>query len=203
MNGGKQLELVSVEDYLAGELRSDIKHEYLGGYVHAMAGGTLSHNRVATNLTGLLHSQLRGKPCEVFNSDTKVRVDLAGHLRFFYPDGMVVCESGDPDLTYQDKPTLLAEVQSVSTRRTDLIEKRDAYFTLASLNYYLLIEPDEPRVVVFRRDGDNFVAEAYEGLEAVVPLPAIECELKLAELYERVDFESAKREEAQLKHRES
>jgi Uma2 family endonuclease len=197
MTAAKHLELVSIDDYLAGELRSEVKHEYLGGYVHANAGASNAHNRVAVNLTGLLHSQLRGKRYEAYNSDTKVRIELPRHTRFCYPDCMVVCESNDPAASFQENPVLLAEVLSTATRRTDLVEKRDAYFTLPSLEYYLLIEPVEPKVIMHRRDGDYFVAEVYEGLDAVLPLPVIECELALADLYERVDFAGAKIEEEQ------
>src|SRR5699024_10628703 len=89
----KKSELISVEEYLSGELVSDVKHEYLGGYVYAMAGGSNVHNRIAVALQGSLYAQLRGKPCEPFNSDTKVRVQRKNHTRFYYPDGMVVCES--------------------------------------------------------------------------------------------------------------
>ncbi len=198
MTAAKQPNLISIDDYLAGELRSQLKHEYLGGYVHAMAGATNSHNLVATNLTGHLYSQLRGKPCAAYNSDTKVRIKLPTHTRFCYPDCMVVCEPSSAGLTYHDKPVLLAEVHSISTRRIDFAEKSDAYLTLPSLQYYLLIEPAEARVVIHRREADCFVAEVYEGLDAVVPLPQIECELSLAALYERVDFTAAQREEAQL-----
>jgi hypothetical protein len=40
---------ISVDDYLAGELISEVKHEYLGGEVHAMAGASNRHNKVAMN----------------------------------------------------------------------------------------------------------------------------------------------------------
>jgi Uma2 family endonuclease len=183
------LELVSVEDYLAGELRSDLKHEYLDGYVYVMAGARNVHNRVAGAFYGSLHAQLRGKPCEPFNSDTKVRVRLAAHTRFYYPDGTVVCEPNPAGETFQDKPVVIAEVVSEATRRIDEGEKREAYLAIPTLMAYLLIETDRPRVVMHRRVEDGFVAETYEGVDAVLPLAAIEAELPLAELYERVDFE--------------
>jgi hypothetical protein len=52
MSPAQKLNLVSVEDYLAGELRSPIKHEYLGGVVYAMAGARNMHNVIATNIIG-------------------------------------------------------------------------------------------------------------------------------------------------------
>ena len=63
MTAAEKLELVSVDDYLAGELNSTIKHEYLGGMVYAMAGARNAHNVIATNVVGVLHARLRGKKC--------------------------------------------------------------------------------------------------------------------------------------------
>lgn len=76
MTKPKKLELVSVEDYLADELTSGIKHEYLGSFVYAMAGARTVHHQIATNATIAIGNQLRGKKCQVFSSDTKVRAHL-------------------------------------------------------------------------------------------------------------------------------
>ena len=188
MAGSRPFKLISIDDYLASELVSDIKHEYLGGYVYAMAGARNVHNRLAGNFFALLFAQLRGKPCEPFNSDTKVRLERGSFPRFYYPDGMVVCEPNDPQDTFQDRPVVIAEVVSESTRRTDEGEKREAYQTIPTLDVYMVIETDSPRVTVHRRTAEGFVIELVEGLDAVIPLDTIEAELPLRELYERVEF---------------
>ena len=177
-------DLISVADYLAGELESPIKHEYLGGVVYAMAGAKNRHNIVATNCLVALGSQLRGKPCRALNSDTKVRVRSRLQTRFYYPDASVVCLSDPADQSYQDLPVVLAEVISESTRRTDEVEKLDAYLTIPSLEVYLLIEPEQPRVVVHRRGDQGFVREVVKGVDAVIPLPDVGAELALRDLYE-------------------
>jgi Uma2 family endonuclease len=61
---------ISIEDYLAGEELAETKHEFLGGTVHAMVGGTNDHAAVAANAVVALGSRLRGKPCRPFGSDT-------------------------------------------------------------------------------------------------------------------------------------
>jgi Uma2 family endonuclease len=196
MSAAKPIELISVEDYLAGEALARRKHEYSAGRVYAMAGARNVHNRIAVSLIAALGSKLRGRPCEPFNSDTKVRVRMPTHTRFYYPDAMVVCEPNSPDDVYQDRPTVIAEVISSATRRVDEGEKRDAYLSIATLSAYLLIETSAPRVVAFERTRDGgFVEHVYEGLDAVVPLPAVGISLPLAELYERVDFDAAAAEE--------
>jgi Uma2 family endonuclease len=178
--------LVSVEDYLEGELTAAEKHEYLGGMVYAMAGATNAHNRIATNALGILHAQLRGKKCQPFNSDTKVRVLLPTHTRFYYPDAMVVCRQNPADEHFQDEPAVIIEVISESTRRTDGQEKREAYLAIPSLRAYLLIESNAPEVVVWRRASQGFAREVHAGREAVIELPEIEARLPLGEVYEGI-----------------
>ena len=188
MTAVKKIELISVDDYLAGELVSLVKHEYTGGYVYAMAGARNVHNTIAGAFFGALYAKLRGRPCQPFNSDTKVRVRLPTHTRFYYPDGMIICEPNPADDTFQDRPVVVAEVVSDATRRIDEGEKREAYLTIPTLSTYLLIETDRPRVVVHQRTDSGFVASLYEGMDAVIPLEAIDASLALADLYERVDF---------------
>ena len=101
---------------------------------------------------------------------------------------MVVCRENPRDDSFQDKPSVLIEVLSKKTRRIDEGEKKDAYLTIPSLSVYMLIEQDVPEIVVYRRTGEEFVREVYEGLEAVVPLAEIETELPLSEVYDRIEF---------------
>lgn len=189
MTALKRPEVVSVEEYLAGEELAEKKHEYLGGAVHAMAGAGNRHNDIAGNAFAFLHGKLRGKPCQPFNSDTKVRIEYPDHVRFYYPDAMVVCQKNPDSDHFQNLPVVVIEVLSESTRRTDLGEKRDAYLTIPSLKVLLLVEADSPQVILYRRKPEGgFSSELHEGLDAVIPLPEIEAELALAEIYERVEF---------------
>jgi hypothetical protein len=82
MSAFKKLSPISVEDYLAGELVSPVKHEYLGGVVYAMAGARNAHNLIAGNVLIALGGRLRGRPCRPYNSDTKIRIRLPHHVRF-------------------------------------------------------------------------------------------------------------------------
>lgn len=184
--------LLTVEEYLVREETADVRHEYLGGYVYAMAGGSTAHARISTDVVASFGSQLRGKPCEAFTSDLKVRVRLATHTRFYYPDAMVVCDANAGDSSFQDRPVVIVEVLSDSTRRTDEGEKREAYLTIPTLRAYLLVEQDSAAVRVYRRVGDDFVIEQHAGLDAVVPLPEVGVDLALRDVYARVDFTAAK-----------
>jgi Uma2 family endonuclease len=188
MTPAKKRNLLAIADYLAGELDSPIKHEYLGGVVYAMAGTRNAHNIIATNIVGALYTRLRGQPGRPFNSDTKIRVRLATQVRFYYPDASVVCRPNPQTDSFQDDPAVLFEVLSRGTRRIDEGEKKDAYLTIPSLMAYVMLEQDTAAAVVFRRTEGGFVREVYEGLDAVLPLGEIGIDLPLAEIYEAVEF---------------
>src|SRR5437764_606670 len=117
MSAAKKWELMAVEDYLAGELISPRKYEYVGGVVYAMAGGRNLHNLIASNVLGTLYARLRGHRCRPYNSDTKIRIHLPTHLRFYYPDTSVICRPNPPTDSYQDEPAIIVEVLSRKTRR--------------------------------------------------------------------------------------
>ena len=181
-------ELMSVNDYLEWEEEAETRHEYIGGVIYAMAGGTNSHHEIASNVLVSVGAQLRGKPCRPYNSDTKVRIQYPTHTRFYYPDAMVVCERSPGEAHYQDNPVVIVEVLSPSTRRTDESEKRDAYFTIPTLRVYVLLDQERAAAVVWRRGEQGFAREVHDGLEAVIALPEIEARLPLAEAYEAVRF---------------
>ena len=189
MSTARQIQLVSVEEYLAAEADSPVKHEFLGGLIHAMSGGRNRHNTVASNVLISLGGRLRKSPCQAFNSDTKIRIRLPGHTRFYYPDVSVVCRQNAPQEVFQDDPVVVVEVLSDSTRRVDLGEKQEAYLSIPALSVYLLVETDAAAVVVYRRGPGGFVREVWEGLSAVVPLPEIGADLPLEEVYLRLDIQ--------------
>lgn len=195
MTAAVKWNLISITDYLAGELVSPIRHEYVGGAVFGMAGARVAHNFIKGNIFGSLFVRLKGKRCRPFDSDMKIRVEFSDHTRFYYPDVSVICRSNPPADSFQAEPAVLIEVLSKKTERIDKGEKRDAYLTIPSLNVYVLVEQESPLVAVFRRTDAGFVREVYEGLAAMVPLSEVETELPLSEIYEGVAFTPEPEEE--------
>ncbi len=172
---------MSIEDYLAAELLSDIKHEYDDGEVVAMSGASKNHERIKMNLARLLGNHLQGKPCEPFSSDVKVRIGQY----LFYPDAMVVCEDTSPNEYYAETPVLIVEILSKSTRRRDETIKRRLYQTIPSLLEYVLIEQDIVDVEVCRR-SEGWVSNHYF-LSDQARFESVDLTLDVAEIYERVD----------------
>lgn len=188
MSSASQFQLVSVRDYLAREQCAKRRHEYVDGVVYAMAGGAVQHSRIASNVTVALGSQLRGQKCQAFNSEMKVRVCMSRGTRFYYPDVSVVCQPNADHDSFHDAPVVIVEVISESTRRIDEYEKREAYLSIDSLCVYMLVELVSAAVLVYRRGDSGFDREVYTGRDAIIPLPEVECELALTDLYQNVEF---------------
>jgi Uma2 family endonuclease len=179
----KTADFVSIEDYLAGELIADTKHEYINGEVYAMAGASKNHQSIADNVLGEIRQQLKNTRCRPFGSDVKVKV----HDAFFYPDVMVVCEDKTDNPYYTESPILLVEVLSKSTRRTDETIKRVAYQALPSVMEYVLIEQDFVDVEVCRRSSGWVSNHYFLGDE--VWFESLNLNLAVAEIYRWVDNE--------------
>lgn len=177
---------ISVDDYLQGELVSDIKYEYINGEVYAMSGAKRSHNIISMNLSGLLFTHLRNKPCRVFNSDMKVRVQTIRDDCFFYPDLHVTCSASDTAEQFNSQPKLIIEVLSESTERYDRAEKFHHYRKLVSLEEYVLIAQDTQRVECYRR-ADTWDLHLYQQDQPAC-FESIGLELPLADIYEGVVF---------------
>ena len=135
--------LLSEEDYLELEAELPEKHEFAAGELFAMAGGTENHNRIAGNIFAHLWTAARGGSCRVFTSDMKARVS---NDVFYYPDVMVVCADGDDKPLYKTQPCLIVEVLSPNTEVIDRREKLQVYQRVPSLQAYLLVSAESPRV---------------------------------------------------------
>ena len=182
--------LVTEDDYLGFELRSEGKHELIHGVVVAMAGASREHNAIAGNIVGLLRALLKERRCLVFPSDQRVHIEATG--LFTYPDVSVACDG----LRFHPKnrdtllnPCLLVEVLSDSTEAYDRGAKFAHYRTLPSLQEYVLVSQHERRIEHYRRlDTGQWVLTVYEGDSAAAELPALGCELSLAEVYDKLDL---------------
>lgn len=181
----RQDHLLSEAEYLAGEELSDVKHEFLNGVVHAMAGGSTQHAQISGRIFGAFFQRLRGRRCEPFNSDMRLRIQRGDDLRHYYPDVMIVCDPR-PTEPWQDTPSVIFEVLSKGTARTDIMEKREAYCAIPSLDAYVLVDSRRVEVQCWRRTGSEWKWEVWRSLDSVLDLPTLECQVPLAEFYEGV-----------------
>lgn len=181
----------SAKDYLDYERFSPERHEFLDGSVYAMAGESPRHSTICFNLYALLGTQLRGKRCRGFSPNMKIATNEKG--LFSYPDLAIVCgkpifhdEKGDVLLN----PTVIFEVLSPSTENYDRGEKFLRYTNfIETLEDYVLISQDKPLIEHFsKQPNGGWKKTEIEGLDSILKLASIECEIPLGELYDLVEF---------------
>ncbi|MCI0747867.1 MAG: Uma2 family endonuclease [Verrucomicrobia subdivision 3 bacterium] len=175
---------ISPQEYIEGEWQSEIRHEYVDGLVYAMAGASIEHNRISGNIFTALRIGLRGGPCEVFMADVKVKIPPRVANAFYYPDVLVACDPTEEAEYYRERPSIIFEVLSPDTERTDRREKAIAYRQIPSIRMYVIVEQERPAVTVLQPAQEGWDSEALEGLHAVLRLPPIGLEMTLATIYE-------------------
>jgi len=178
----------TIAEYLAFEEDSLEKHEFYQGEIFAMAGATIRHNEIAGNIFGQLHSLLRGKGCRPYGSDQRVRIQRAG--LYTYTDTVVICgaiERDEADRQAAINPRVIFEVLSKSTENYDRGKKWEFYQQLDSLREYILVSQEEAKITrYFREEGGPWRYMLITGLEQVLALESLGCELPLTGIYENV-----------------
>lgn len=180
---------ISPEEYLRIERTAETKSEYDDGVMYAMAGASYAHNMIVANLIWSLRNRLPAH-CGASPSDLKVRI--FNPTRFYYPDVTIVCEKprfADDEKDVLLNPLIVFEVLSSTTSDLDRGRKFHSYQTIESLQEYALVSQDHCLVEHFRRDGEHWIYTRIEGRDAHLVLPAVECELPLADVYRQVDIE--------------
>jgi Uma2 family endonuclease len=185
MEAASEQALITVEDYLSSERAGEVRHEYIGGALHAMAGTSRDHNRIAGNIFAALHGHLRGKPCIAFIADVKVRLQIARTEIFYYPDVVVACDPHDTDRFFTSYPRVVVEVLSPDTERIDRREKFLSYTQIETVEEYVLVAQDRMEVTLFRRSAD-WQPEVLRQPQEHLRLASIEFGLPLRLVYEGV-----------------
>ena len=180
---------LSPEEYEEIEERSEVRHEYYRGEMFAMAGVTEPHMLIAGNIHRALGNLFEDRPCKVYQSDLRVRVDRTG--LYTYPDVVAVC--GPTQFTNSKKttlvnPTAVIEVLSPCTENYDRTTKLDHYQTIESLREVALVSQDRARVELLRRVDDRWEWTVYSNLEETLRLESVGCEIPLKRVYAKVDL---------------
>lgn len=192
--------LYTVEEYLAFERASEEKHEYIDGKiiplredyeVEAMAGASRRHNLIGTNTGTEIRFQLKGKNCETYISDMRVRTKPN---RYAYPDVVIVC--GEPQFADDEfdvllNPTVVIEILSASTRFRDKTNKLEVYQKTDSLKECLLIEQTKIRVEHYiKQTPTQWLLRIYENAAETITLDSINCKISVVDVYAQVKFEA-------------
>jgi Uma2 family endonuclease len=179
----------TAEQYLALERKADSRSEFCDGFIIAMAGGSREHNIIAGNVHGEIRSQLKGRPCEVYMSDMRVRVNPTG--LFTYPDVVALCGEAcflDEKADTLLNPTLIVEVLSSSTESYDRGDKFMHYRRLESLREYVLVSQDKVLVERFTRQGEQWLLTEFRNMDETLRLDSIDSAVPLREIYARIEL---------------
>lgn len=178
-------------EYLAKERKAEFKSEFYRGETFAMSGASREHILIAGNLVGELRTQFKGRCCEVYSNDMRVKVSATG--LYTYPDVVIVCgqpEFLDAEVDTLLNPTVLIEVLSPSTESYDRGAKAEQYRRIPSLREHVLIAQDRPHVDVLIRQADgSWLLRETDDLDQVVNLPSVLVSLSMREIYDRITFE--------------
>ena len=181
---------MSVEEYIAFEERSEIRHEFINNQLIPMPGTTDYHNQICQNLSFLLRILLKQAGFRIFVEGVKVQIT---HDRdYTYPDVFVTADPRDLENRYVKKyPTVIFEVISKTSRIEDSTDKFIRYKNIESLQNYILVDSEKMLVEVrVKLENGNWEAETYLPSEIRFPVPALAIELPLVEVYEGVSFTS-------------
>jgi Uma2 family endonuclease len=176
-------------EYLELERNADFKSEYYNGEIFAMAGATLIHNKIVSNLIFLFNQFLKDKPCDVYPSDLRLQVEKSG--LYTYPDITIVCgktELLDNKFDTLKNPTVLIEVLSDSTEKYDRGQKFSFYREIPSLKEYILVSSKTMKIEKFKRleDGNYLYIESNE--HQPFPIDSINMNLNLEDVYNKIDW---------------
>jgi Uma2 family endonuclease len=151
------LPIFTSDEYLAFERNSADRHEFLEGFVYAMAGASLEHSTISANLTVRIGMQLIGQPCRMLSPNMKVQTGSNG--LYACPDVAVVC--GEPRF-YDERrdilthPKVIIEILSPSAANYESGAKSMLYRTqIETLTDYLIVWQDRPRIEHFVKEPDG------------------------------------------------
>jgi len=178
---------MTVEEYLQlDENDPEHRYEYVDGYVYMMAGGTVNHDTIKSNIERILWGLLRGQKCRTYSSDMKVFVS---ETRYYHPDVTVSCDPrnrGTQKMVHA--PRIVVEVLSPSTETTDRRRKLRDYLACPTVEEYLLVDARSVTIEIYRKEGTRWVYEMLKD-DDVVELTSLGVHFPLLAAYEDVDFE--------------
>lgn len=183
----------TVDEYIAHEIATDSRFDYIDGEIFAMTGGTEQHSLIISNCIITLGQNIRGKDCRIYSSDMRVQISKS---KFVYPDFSIVCGESifaDENRTMLTNPLVVAEVLSKSSADYDRGTKGDFYRSLPSVQAYLLLDQYRHYAQLYTRygeknDSSTWLLRDFHGLNAMIPLDIIDAQIALSDLYRDVQL---------------
>ena len=174
------------EQFLAWVTGQDERFELVEGEIVMMAGAGRRHDSIVVNLTTAVHSQVRGGPCQTFTSDTYIATSPSTRRM---ADLGVDCGKPDDNALTADTPALVIEVLSPSTGGFDVTVKLAEYQSLPSMDYILFVDTEMPTAHLYFRGAEGrWEDRIIKGLDSAIELSKLNVILKLADIYDGLQF---------------
>jgi Uma2 family endonuclease len=181
----RRLHRYTYADYVALEMDSTSKHEFLDGEIYAMAGGSEEHSALSAAMVQALANAVSDRPCRVHTSDLRVYVEAFGLATF--PDASVICgalrqHGPSPEATALN-PMILVEVTSDSSEGYDTGTKLECYRTIPALREYVIVSHRERRITVHTRPTDGVWSTRVAIRGGRIDVPSLGIELVVDDIY--------------------
>ena len=186
----QKIKKLTPKEYLEIERNAEFKSEYYNGEMFALAGASYVHNKISSNIHVSLANQLKGKVCQVFQSDLKIMEQISG--LFTYPDIVTIC--GKPEFYDEEKdvivnPTVIMEVLSKSTETYDRGFKFELYRRIDTLKDYFMVSQEKVSIEYYSRNADNsWTLKEFNDINQSIEIKSIECILEIKDVYYNVDL---------------
>jgi Uma2 family endonuclease len=156
-----------------------VRLERMDGYVYAMAGAGLAHERMVARLIVALDGPARSNGCEVVGSNRRLAI---GDGSDFLPDVAVYCDPTDDDDYAGFRPCLVVEVLSRSTAVDDLNLKLPRYKRVPSIEAILFINPTPLYAELYVRSGDDWLQQHLADADDALVLSCPPTTVRLGDL---------------------
>ncbi len=166
------------EEYFLFEEKNELKHELLNNTLLEMSGISKYHSRITLNILIILRTLLKTDIYDLFFEGYKVKTPNGN---FFYPD-VLICHN-NADKYFTEKPILIVEVFSDSTRKFDLTDKFIQYQKIETLQYYLCIEPEQQVILFYYKQDDEWLVETLTKDDQIISLPTLNISFSLKDIY--------------------
>ncbi len=174
---------MTVEEYLAFEEQSEVRHEYFDGKLYEMAGTTDYHNEICLQIAFLLKQLLKKQGFKVYKENVRLHIE---DKKYTYPDVFATCDERDThSRRIKNFPTIIVEVLSNVTRVYDKTDKFILYQKIPTLKYYLTIEPEKPLVECYcLQDDGSWMVETFTHSFETIILSHLNITISMQEIYE-------------------
>ena len=185
--GQRAVTTMTVDEFFLWQEAQDGLYELVDGYpLQMMSGAKRRHDKITVSLVVALDRKLQGKSCQPTTQDTGIKISPTQLRR---PEVMIDCGNTSDESFIASDPRVVFEVLSRSTRQFDLTKKLEEYKTVESLSHIVMIDPDNPEIIVFRQETDReWVSEIFTGLNTEIEFASLGIKLSLAEIYRGLAF---------------